>query len=187
MRKDLKVETMMYPMPVLIIGTFDKNGNPNAMNAAWGGIYDYNKIMICLSSHKTTDNILKNKCFTVAFATKDTVVASDYVGLVSGNKVPDKVKKAGLTFVKGSKVNAPIFEQYPLVLECRLEKMINEGDGGGNAIGEIVNISADEKILNNEKIDYKKAGFISYDPATHKYIELGEEVGQAFKDGLKIK
>ena len=102
MRKDFGSQTWMFPMPVLIIGTYDENGKPNAMNAAWGGIYDYNQIMICLSSHKTTDNIRKNKAFTISFATEDTVVASDYVGIVSQNKVPNKIEKAGLTPINNS-------------------------------------------------------------------------------------
>ena len=187
MRKDLKVETLLYPMPVLIIGTFDKDGKPDAMNAAWGGIYDYNKVMICLSSHKTTDNIRLNGCFTISFATRETITASDYVGIVSQNKEPNKITKAGLTFVKGSKVNAPIFEQYPLTLECKVTEVMNEGEGGGNFVGEIVNISADENILTNGKIDALKAHFVSYEGATHRYLELTKEVAKAFQEGLKIK
>ena len=187
MRKDIKVETLMYPMPVLIIGTYDKDGTPNAMNAAWGGIYDYNKIMICLSAHNTTDNIKRDGCFTIAFATRETVTQSDYVGLVSKNSVPDKIAKAGLTPVNASKVNAPIFDEYPVTLECKLSEVTNEGEGGGNFIGEIVNISVKEEVLTDGKIDFSKAHFITYDGATHKYIELGKEVGQAFKDGLKLR
>lgn len=187
MRKDLKPETLIFPMPVLIIGTFDKDGNPNAMNAAWGGIYDYNKVMICLSAHKTTDNIRLHNEFTIAFATKDTITASDYVGLVSLNKEPNKIKKAGLTFVKGSKVHAPIFEQYPLTIECRVTEVINEGEGGGNFIADIVNISCDDSILTNGKIDASKAHFVSYDGAMHRYIELNGEVAKAFQEGAKLK
>ena len=104
MRKDFGPQTMMYPMPVLIIGTYDENGKPNAMNAAWGGIFDYNQIMICLSSHKTTDNIRKNKAFTISFATVETVTASDYVGIVSQNKEPDKMQKSGLKDEKAKKI-----------------------------------------------------------------------------------
>ena len=187
MRKDLKPETIMYPMPVLIIGTYDEKGKPNAMNAAWGGIYDYNKVMICLSSHNTTDNIRRNGCFTIAFATKETVTQSDYVGLVSMNNEPNKIKKSGLTAVQSKVVNAPMYEEYPVVLECKVAEVMNEGEGGGNFVGEIVNISVDENVLTNGKIDFKKAHFISYDPSTHKYIEMKEEVGQAFKEGLKLR
>ena len=187
MRKDFGPQTWLLPMPVLIIGTYDENGNPNAMNAAWGGIYDYNQIMICLAAHKTTDNIRKNKAFTVAFATKETVTASDYVGIVSQNKEPNKIQKARLISNKASKVNAPIFTNYPLVLECKLKDIINEGEGGGNIIADIVNVSADESVLTNGKVDFKKLHIITYEPITHKYVELGEEVADAFKEGLKLK
>ncbi len=187
MRKNLKPETIMFPMPVLIIGTFDKDNKPNAMNAAWGGIYDYGKIMVCLSSHKTTDNIRLHSEFTIGFATRETVTASDYVGIVSQNKVPNKIEKAGLTFVKADNVNAPIFEQYPVVLECRVSEIINEGEGGGNVIADIVGISVDEKVLTDGKIDAKKAHFITFDSAMGRYIELGDEVAKAFREGLKIK
>ena len=187
MRKDFGPQTWMYPMPVLIIGSYDENGNPNAMNAAWGGIYDYNQIMICLSKHKTTDNIRKNKAFTISFATVDTVTASDYVGIVSQNKEPDKINKAGLNQEKASKVNAPVFTNYPLTLECEVVDIINEGEGGGNIIGKIVNVSADETILTNGKIDYKKLQPIAFDPVSLKYVSLGEQVADAFKEGLKLK
>ena len=187
MRKNFGPQTWIYPMPVLIIGTYDEKGEPNAMNAAWGGTYDYNQIMICLSSHKTTDNIKKNKAFTVSFATVDTVTASDYVGIVSQNKEPNKMAKSGLKALKAEKVNAPLFEQYPLTLECELVEIINQGEGGGNVIANIVNVSADECILTNGKIDYKKLNPITFDPVGNKYVALGEEVAQAFSEGLKLK
>ena len=187
MRKDFGSQTWMFPMPVLIIGTYDENGKPNAMNAAWGGIYDYNQIMICLSSHKTTDNIRKNKAFTISFATVETVTASDYVGIVSQNEEPNKIEKAGLVAEKAKNVNAPIFTNYPLALECELVEVLNEGEGGGNLVGKIVNVSADEKILTNGKIDYKKLNAITFDPTSAKYVALGEEVAFAFREGLKLK
>lgn len=187
MRKDLGSQTYMFPMPVLIIGTYDENGNPNAMNAAWGGIYDYNQIMICLSAHKTTDNIRKNKAFTISFATKETVEASDYVGIVSQSKEPNKIAKAGLVAEKAKNVNAPIFTNYPLTLECELVEVFNEGEGGGNFVGKIVNVSADESILTDGKIDLSKFHVLAFDPANAKYIALGEEVAPAFRVGLKLK
>lgn len=187
MRKDLKSQTWMMPMPVAMIGTYDENGKANLMNAAWAGIYDYGKIMICLSAHKSTENIKKNKAFTVSFATKKTMVASDYVGIVSANKVPDKVEKAGFHVIKSSKVNAPLFEEYPLTLECELVEVINEGEGGGNFIGQIVNVSVDEKALKDGKLDVDSIGFISYDPVALKYRLVGEVVGNAFTEGKKIK
>ena len=187
MRKDLGPQTWIFPMPVLIIGSYDANGKPNAMNAAWGGIYDYNQIMICLSAHQTTENIKKNKAFTISFATVDTVTASDYVGIVSQKKEPDKIAKAGLNPVKASKVNAPVFTNYPVTLECEVVDIINEGEGGGNIIGNIVNVSVDESALTDGKVDYKKFRPIAFDPSSAKYIELGEEVAQAFKEGFKLK
>lgn len=187
MRKDFGSQTWMFPMPVLIIGTYDENGKPNAMNAAWGGIYDYNQIMVCLSSHKTTDNIRKNKAFTISFATVETVTASDYVGIVSQNDEPNKIEKAGLIAEKAKNVNAPIFTNYPLVLECELVEVFNEDEGGGNFVGKIVNVSADEKILTNGKVDYKKLNAISFDPTSAKYVALGEEVAFAFREGAKLK
>ena len=187
MRKNFGPQTWLYPMPVLIIGSYDENGNPNAMNAAWGGIYDYNQIMICLSAHQTTENIKKNRAFTISFATVDTVTASDYVGIVSQKKEPNKIAKAGLIPEKASKVNAPIFINYPLVLECEVVDIINEGEGGGNIIGNIVNVSADENILTDGKVDYKKLRPIAFDPVSAKYVSLAEEVAQAFHEGFKLK
>ena len=187
MRKDFGSQTWMFPMPVLIIGTYDENGNPNAMNAAWGGIYDYNQIMVCLSAHKTTDNIRKNKAFTISFATVETVTSSDYVGIVSQNQEPNKIAKSGLKAEKSTHVNAPIFTNYPLTLECELIEVLNEGEGGGNFVGKIVNVSADESILTNDKVDPKKLHVITFDPITAKYIALGEEVALAFREGQKLK
>ena len=174
-------------MPVLIIGTYDEKGNPNAMNAAWGGIFDYNQIMVCLSTHKTTDNIKKNKAFTVSFATTETVAPSDYVGIVSQNKEPNKIAKSGLKYEKAERVNAPLFTNYPLTLECELVDIINQGEGGGNVIGKIVNVSVDESVLTNGKVDLKKLHIITFDPINNKYVALGEEVASAFKEGLKLK
>ena len=187
MRKDFGPQTWMYPMPVLIIGTYDENGKANAMNAAWGGIYDYNQIVICLSAHQTTDNIRKNKAFTISFATAETVTASDYVGIVSQKREPNKIIKSGLKEEKAKHVNAPLFTNYPLTLECELVEITNEGEGGGNFIGKIVNASVDESILTDNKIDYKKLNPIAFDPVSNKYVALGEEVAQAFKEGLKLK
>ena len=172
-------------MPVLIIGTYDENGNPNAMNAAWGGIYDTNQIMICLADdHKTTENIKKTGAFTVSFATAKTVAACDYVGIVSANREPDKFAKAGFHATKSGFVDAPLIDELPMAVECRLIKFNEDGI----CIGEIVGISADESILDeNGKIDTKKLDPIIYDGVTHAYWNFGETVGMAFSDGKKIK
>ena len=185
MRKNFGKKTWLYPMPVLIVGTYDEKGNPNAMNAAWGGVYDTDLVMICLSDdHKTTENIKNAGAFTVSFATAKTVVPCDYVGIVSGNDVPDKFEKAGFHATKSAYVNAPIIDELPMTLECKLVKFNEDGI----CIGAIVNVSADESILDGEgKIDVQKLDPIIYDGVTHAYWNFGERVGRAFSDGTKIK
>jgi flavin reductase (DIM6/NTAB) family NADH-FMN oxidoreductase RutF len=185
MRKDFGKKTWFYPLPVLIIGTYDENGNANAMNAAWGGIYDTNQVILSLTpSHKTTKNIKAKKAFTISFGDLSHVVACDYVGLVSGNKEPNKLEKAGFTTEKSRFVDAPIIRELPMTLECRLVK-VNED---GNIIGEIVNISADESILGEDGlVDVTKLRPISYDPVHDYYYVLGEKVGNAFHDGNALK
>lgn len=185
MRKDFKAKPWFYPLPVLIIGTYDENGKADAMNAAWGGLYQSNLVELCLSeSHKTTKNIKKAGAFTVSFADEENVVASDYVGIVSGNDTPDKMEKSGFTTVKSENVNAPIINELPLALECEFVRTTSEG----NIIGKIVNISADEKILDeNGELDFDKFKPISFEPAHNTYRVLGEIVGKAFSDGKKIK
>ena len=140
MRKNFGKKTWVYPLPVLIIGTYDENGTADAMNAAWGGIYDSDKVVLSLSAgRKTTINIKNRKAFTVSFADAAHVVEADYVGMVSANKVPDKLEKAGLHTTKSEYVDAPVIDEFPMALECRLIK-VNED---GNVIGEIVNVNAD--------------------------------------------
>ena len=185
MRKDFGAKTWMYPLPVLIIGTYDGEGNADAMNAAWGGIYDANQVVLCLSEgHKTTQNIRERKAFTVSFADEAHVVACDYVGLVSGNKEPDKLKKAGFTVTKSTHVDAPVINELPMALECRLVKFNEDG----NVIGEIVNVSADESVLGEGgMVDPAKLRPIAFDPVNNGYLVLGERVGNAFSDGARIE
>lgn len=172
----------MYPMPVLIVGTYDENGVPNAMNAAWGIITDMNEISISMSEHKTTDNLEKTGAFTVSIATEDTVVSCDYVGVESANKVPDKFVKAGFHDTKSEYVNAPLIDELPMALECKVKSFED-----GILVGEIVNVSADESILTDGQIDPQKLKPITYDPVNSAYIGLGQKVGRAFCDGLKLK
>ena len=187
MRKDLGQKSILYPMPVFIIGTYDENGEPDAMNAAWGSMYDYNQVTVSLGSHVSTDNIRKSKAFTISFATRKTVQQSDYVGIVSKAKEPNKIQKAGLHPFKSDKVNAPMFEEYPLTIECKVISIDGELGEGATLIGEIVNISADESILTDGKIDVDKLEPITFDPANNKYRVIGEEVADAFKIGFGLK
>lgn len=183
MRKNFGAKTYLYPQPVMIIGTYDEDGKANAMNAAWGGIAGSNEIIVDLGSHKTTDNILKTKAFTVSVADKEHLTACDYVGIVSGNNISDKFEKAGFTAGKSEFVNAPIINELPLTLECELIKVID----GSKFIGEIKNVSADESILGEEgEISLDKFTPITYDPVHHKYYCLGEQAGNAFSDGKKL-
>jgi flavin reductase (DIM6/NTAB) family NADH-FMN oxidoreductase RutF len=183
MRKDFGAKPILYPQPVMIIGTYNEDGTPNAMNAAWGGICGANKIIMDLASHRTTDNILRNRAFTVAVADAEHYIEADYLGLVSGNVVPDKLARAGLHSVNSDKVNAPIIEEFPITLECKLLKVTDEG-----LVGEIVNVCADERVLDeNGQIDPTKLHAITYDPVRHTYIKLGETIGNAFSDGAQLK
>lgn len=185
MRKNFGAKAILYPMPVLIIGSYDENGIPNAMNAAWGGISEETQISICVSeTHKTTANILARGAFTVSVADAENVAAADYVGVVSGNKEPDKIKKAGWTAVRSEKVDAPLFNELPLALEC---KLLHYDEESCRLVGEIVNVCADESILTDGKVDLSKFRPITYDPVNHDYLTLGEKVGKAFNDGLKLK
>lgn len=185
MRKNFGAKTWLYPMPVLIVGTYDESGMPNAMNAAWGGIYDTNQVMVCLADdHKTTKNIKSTGAFTLSFATVKTVGPCDYVGLVSANDVPNKIEKAGFHTVRSDFVNAPIIKELPMTVECRLLKFNEDGI----CIGEIVNVSAEEEILDERgRVDAKRLDPIIYDSASHAYWSFGEKVGQAFSDGNKLK
>lgn len=183
MRTNFGAKPMIYPMPVLIIGTYDEKGTPNAMNAAWGGISGDEEIAICLSgSHKTVKNLLKTKAFTVSMATAKEVLACDYVGIASGNSIENKIEKAGWTAEKSEFVNAPVFKELPMAIECELTSY--EGE---LLRGKIVNVSADESILENGKINVEKLDPITYDPVGHHYYKLGEIAGNAFSDGKKIK
>lgn len=186
MRKNFGAKPFLYPQPVLMIATYAEDGTPDVMNAAWGGISEENQITICLSAgHKTTRNILKRGAFTVSMADAAHVTACDYVGIVSGNDVPDKLEKAGFHTTKSGLVDAPLIDELAMALECRL---ISYDEKTCCLIGEIVNVSADERVLGeNGKIDPKKLDPITFDPVNNAYLRLGEKVGNAFKDGTVIK
>ncbi len=185
MRKNFGTKPWLYPLPVLMIGTYNQDGTADVMNAAWGGLYNADQVVLCLSAgHRTTANIKERGAFTVSFADADHVIACDYAGIVSANKEPRKMEKAGFHAAKSDFVDAPVIEELPVTLECELIK-INED---GNIIGRIVNVSADERVLDEEGgIDFGKFRPISFEPSHNAYHVLGEKVGAAFHDGAALK
>ena len=187
MRKNFGSKTIFYPLPVLIIGSYDKDGKVDAMNAAWGGIHDEKQIFLCLSTeHKTAQNIIEKKEFSISFATANKVVEADYIGIVSANDIENKVEKANLHVRKCENVDAPYFDEFPLTLECKVNKLDNDGTTT-YIVADIVNVSADESVLTNGKIDSSKLDIISFDPVSFDYLKLGQKAGNAFRDGKKIK
>lgn len=185
MRKNFGTKSWFYPLPVLVIGTYCEDGTPDAMNAAWGGLYDADKVVLCLSAgHKTTKNILARGAFTVSFADAAHVVPADFVGLVSANREPRKFQKSGFHAVKSAFVDAPLLEELPVALECRFVKQTEDG----NIIGKIVNVSVDERVLGADGgIDFEKFQPIAFEPARSGYHVLGRRVGSAFSDGSALK
>ena len=186
--KSFGQKAWMLPQPVLIIGTYNSDGTPNAMNAAWGGQWDSKEIMISMGAHATTENLARCNEFTVAFATKNTMVASDFVGIVSAKNDPQKMEKTGRIAVKSENVNAPVFTDFPMTLECRILRKIDETEDGYNIIAEIINILVDENYLAQDgKPDVEKMQLITYEPVHHCYQVIGERVGNAFADGKTLK
>ena len=186
MRKNFGAKAMCYPMPVFIIGTYNADGSPHAMNAAWGGISEETEITICVdNTHKTAENLLARKAFTVSMATARMMAACDYVGIVSGTKEPEKFAKAGFHATKSELVDAPLIDELPMALECEL---LSYDEETCRLVGRIVNVCVDESVLGeNGKVDVAKLAPITYDPVNHAYLVLGEKVGQAFHDGVVLK
>ena len=185
MRKNFGAKPFLYPQAVFIIGSYDENGNADAMNAAWGGVAGPNQIFMCISSHKSTDNILARKAFTVSMGTADQMVACDYVGLVSANNEPEKMKKSGFHTVNSEYVDAPVIEELPMTLEC---KLISYDPETHYMFGEVVNVSADDAVLGEDgNIDIAKLRPIIFDGIHAAYHVIGEKVGNAFSDGSALK
>ena len=185
MRKNFGPKPFLYPQPVFIIATYDEDGTPNAMNAAWGGISEENEISMCIAEdRKTVANAVAHGAFTVSMGTADQIAACDYVGIVSGNKEKDKFAKAGFHAVKSEFVDAPLIAELPMAVECNLKSYDPETC---RMVGEVVNVCADESVLTDGKIDPAKLKPIVFDGVHHTYHVLGEKVGKAFSDGLKLK
>ena len=182
MKKSFGVQTFLYPMPVLMIASYDENDVADVMVAAWGGIHDTNQIGVCISpEHKTAKNIMLKKAFTVSLADEKHIKACDYLGLVSANKEPDKVKKSGFTLSRAEKVDAPVINELSVAIEC---KLLSYDEKTGCAVADIVNVSAEEDVLTDGKIDISKIKPVIYNPVNHSYVKSGETLCEAFKSRL---
>ncbi len=184
MRKNIKTSEAIFPMPVLMIATYNEDGSIDVMNAAWGTMLSRNQVILNLTeTHKTVKNIKERKAFTVSIADSKHVVEADYFGMVSGNNTPDKFKNTGLSATKSENVDAPIINEFPICFECEFIEYQNDEYGAG-VIGKVVNVTADESVMEGDKIDISKVNAIAFDPYTHGYYKVTERVGEAFKDGL---
>ena len=187
MRTKLNITEGIFPMPVLMVATYNDDGSVNVMNAAWGTMQERDTVALNLTeSHKTVENIKKRKAFTVSIADAAHVVEADYFGVESGNKVSDKLKKSGLTASKAELVDAPVINEFPLCLECEFIEY-QDNEYGCGVIGKVVNVTADERVMVDGKVDISLVDAIAFDPYTHGYYRVSEHVGEAFRDGLKLK
>ena len=187
MRKKLNLTEGIFPMPVLMVATYNDDGSVNVMNAAWGTMQERGTVALNLTeTHKTVKNIKARGAFTVSIADAAHVVEADYFGVVSGNREAKKFEKSGLTAQKSELVDAPIILEFPLCLECEFLEY-QDGDYGVGVIGKVVRITADEGVMDGERVDMTKVDAIAFDPYTHGYYRVAERVGEAFKDGLKLK
>ena len=187
MKKEIKTTEAIFPMPVLMIATYNEDGSVDVMNAAWGMMLDHDYVILNLTeSHKTVKNIKKRKGLTVSLADAKHVKEADYFGVVSANFVKDKFEKSGMTSSKSTLVDAPIINEFPLCMECEFVEYQDEQYGCG-VVGKIVRVSAENKILKNGQVDISLLDAIAFDPFTHGYYKVQERVGNAFKDGLELK
>ena len=187
MRKNIKTSEAIFPMPVLMIATYNEDGSIDVMNAAWGTMLSRDQVILNLTeTHKTVKNIKKRKAFTVSIADSKHVVEADYFGVVSGNNTPNKFENSGLTATKSENVDAPIINEFPICLECEFIEYQDDEYGCG-VIGKVVNVTADESVMNGENVDIELVNAIAFDPYTHGYYKVTQRVGEAFKDGLQLK
>jgi flavin reductase (DIM6/NTAB) family NADH-FMN oxidoreductase RutF len=187
MRKKLNLTEGIFPMPVLMVATYNEDSTVNVMNAAWGTMQERGTVALNLTeSHKTVRNIKARGAFTVSIADAAHVAEADYFGVVSGNREPRKFANSGLTAEKSALVDAPIIREFPLCLECEFIEYQNGAYGVG-VIGKVVNVTADERVMAGDKVDMSLVDAIAFDPYTHGYYRVAERVGEAFHDGLKLK
>lgn len=187
MRTKLKITEGIFPMPVLMVATYNPDGSVNVMNAAWGTMQDRNIVALNLTeTHKTVQNIKERGAFTVCIADEAHTVEADYFGVESGNRVSDKFERSGLTATKAETVDAPVINEFPICLECEFIAY-QGGEYGLGVIGKVVNVTAADRVMKDGKIDMSLVDAIAFDPYTHGYYRVSERVGEAFKDGLKLK
>lgn len=187
MKKQIKTTEAIFPMPVLLISTFNEDGSVDVMNAAWGTMLDRDMVALNLTeTHKTVENIKAKKGFVIHIADAKHVVEADFFGVVSGHKDPEKFKKSGLSFTKSELVDAPIINELPIAMECEFVEYQNDDTGLG-VIGKVVRTSVEEANLIDGKVDIDSLEAITFDPYTHGYYKVVGRVGEAFRDGLKLK
>ena len=182
MRKNIKTTEGIFPMPVLMVATYNEDGSVDVMNAAWGTMFERDQVVLNLTeTHKTVKNIKERKAFTVSIADSKHVVA-DYFGVESANNTPNKFENSKLTATKSENIDAPIINEFPICMEC---EFIEYGDCG--IIGKVINTSVDVNAMNGDKVDIEKVSAIAFDPYTHGYYTVTKRVGNAFKDGMQLK
>ena len=187
MKKQIKTTEAIFPMPVLLISTFNEDGSVDVMNAAWGTMLDRDMVALNLTeTHRTVENIRARKGFVVHIADAKHVVEADYFGVVSGHKEPEKFRKSGLSFTKSELVDAPVINELPIAMECEFIEYQGDDTGLG-VIGRVVRTSVEETKLKDGKVDIDSLEAIAFDPYTHGYYKVGGRVGVAFRDGLKLK
>ena len=187
MRKNIKTTEAIFPMPVLLIATYNEDGSIDVMNAAWGTMQDRDIVALNLTeSHKTVKNIKNRKAFTISIASAKYVAEADYFGVVSGNVEPNKFAKSGLSATKSSFVDAPIINEFPVCMECEFIEF-QDGKYGMGVIAKVKNVSVDASFMTGDKVDVEKIEAIAFDPYTHGYYKVSTRVGNAFSDGLKLK
>lgn len=187
MKKEIKTKQAIFPMPVLMIATYNEDGSIDVMNAAWGMMQEMDRVALNLTeTHKTVENIKNRKAFTVSLADKNHIKEIDYLGMVSANTNKDKVDNTNFTFSKSNLVDAPIINELPLSMECEFIEY-QDSEYGCGVIGKIVNVTADEEVINNGDVEVEKLNAICFDSFTDGYYEIGKRVGNAFHDGLELK
>ena len=187
MRKSIETTDAIFPMPVLMIATYNEDESINVMTAAWGTMLERDYVILNLTeTHKTVQNIKARKAFTVSLADSKHIVEADYFGIRSGNNTQNKFENTKLTATKSENVDAPIINEFPICMECEFIEYQN-GQYGCGVVGKVVNVTADEKVINGDKVDVTLLDAIAFDPYTHGYYKVNDRVGNAFKDGLQLK